>query len=65
MNPAAKCRRLAAMVRVKADRESDPEIRAEWRYVARGYLNLANQFDRSGCEEIVYASFARHDEEAA
>jgi hypothetical protein len=36
MTPAAKCKRLAAMLRAKADQERDPEIRAEWKYIARG-----------------------------
>ena len=67
MTPGAKCRRLAAMLRAKADQESDPEIRAEWQYVARGYLSLANQFERNGCKHISYVSFPRvrdRDEEA-
>ena len=67
MTPAAKCRRLAAMLRAKADQESDPEIRAEWLYILRGYLTLANQFDRNGCKQISYISFprVRNEEEAA
>jgi len=48
MTPAAKCRRMAAMLCVKADRECDPEAWAEWQYVARGYLILSNQFERNG-----------------
>jgi hypothetical protein len=35
MTPAA--RRLATMLRAKAEMERDPEIRAEWKYIARGY----------------------------
>ena len=68
MTPAAKCRRLATMLRVKAELERDPEVRAEWKVIARGYLILANQFDRDGCQDIAYASFPRirdFDEEAA
>ena len=68
MTPAAKCRRLATMLRTKAELERDPEIRAEWKVIARGYLILANQFERDGCKEIRYASFPRIcdiDEEAA
>jgi hypothetical protein len=68
MTPAAKCRRLATMLRVKAELERDPEVRAEWKVIARGYLILANQFERNGCENISYASFPRIrdlDEEAA
>jgi hypothetical protein len=68
MTPAAKCRRLATMLRAKAEMERDPEIRAEWKYIARGYLILANQFERNGCQEIRYASLPRMrdlDEEAA
>jgi hypothetical protein len=55
------------MLRAKAEMERDPEIRAEWKYIARGYLNLANQFERNGCKNISYASFPRirADEEAA
>jgi hypothetical protein len=61
-------RRLATMLYAKADRERDPAIRAEWKCIARGYLILANQFERNGCKEIRYASFPRIcdiDEEAA
>jgi hypothetical protein len=42
MTPAAKCRRLATMLRTKAELEHDPEVRAEWKVIARGYLILAN-----------------------
>jgi hypothetical protein len=68
MTPAAKCRRLATMLRAKAEHERDPEVRAEWKCIARRYLILANQFDRDGCKDIVYVSFPRirdFDEEAA
>ena len=30
MTPAAKCKRLATMLRTKAELEHDPEVRAEW-----------------------------------
>jgi hypothetical protein len=56
------------MLRTKAEQERDPEVRAEWKCIARRYLILANQFERDGCKEIRYASFPRiHDidEEAA
>ena len=59
MTPAAKCKRLATMLRAKSELERDPEIRAEWKCIARGYLILANQFERNGSMEINYASFAR------
>ena len=68
MTPAAKCRRLATMLRAKAELERDPEVRAEWKVIARGYLILANQFERNGCKNISYSSFPRIrnlDEEAA
>ena len=68
MTSAGKCRRMAAMLRVKADRECDPEARAEWQYVARGYLILSKQFERNGCKNISYASLPRIrdvDEEAS
>ena len=67
MTSAAKCRRMAAMLRMKADRERDPEAKAEWRYVARGYLMLSNQLERNGCKNISYLSFPQIrdiDEEA-
>jgi hypothetical protein len=37
------------------------------RDIARGYLNLPNQFERNGCKNISYASFPRirADEEVA
>ena len=62
MTPAAKCRRMAAMLRAKADRESDPEARAEWKCIARGYLILANQFERSGSEDIILPTIREIDE---
>ena len=68
MTPAAKWKRLATMLRAKAELERDPEATAERKVIARGYLILANQFERDGCKEIRYASFPRiHDidEEAA
>jgi hypothetical protein len=68
MTPGARCRRLATMLRAKAEQECDPEIRAEWKVIARGYLVLANQFERNGCKNVGYASFPRMrdlDEEAA
>ena len=52
MTPAAECKLLAAMLYAKADRERDPEIRTEWKCMARGYLNLANQFERKGSKDI-------------
>jgi hypothetical protein len=59
MTSAAKCRRLATMLYAKADRERDPEIRAEWKCIARGYLILANQIERNGSNEVSYPPFAR------
>lgn len=59
MTPAAKCKRLATMLYAKAERERDPEISAEWKCIARGYLILANQFERNGSNDISYAFFAR------
>ena len=52
MTPAAKCKRLATTLYAKADRERDPAIRAAWKCVARGYLILANQFERNGFARI-------------
>jgi hypothetical protein len=68
MTPAAKCRRLATMLLAKAEEERDPEVRVEWKCIARGYLILANRFERDGCKNLSYASFPRmrdFDEEAA
>ena len=52
MTPAAKCKRLATMLRAKAELERDPEIRAEWKCIARGYLILANQIERNGLRKL-------------
>ena len=41
------------MLRAKAELERDPEIKADWQYIARGYLILANQFDRNGSRDII------------
>ena len=49
MTPAAKCKRLATMLRAKAELERDPEIRAEWKCIARGYLILATLRERYTC----------------
>jgi len=57
MSPPAKCKRLATMLYAKANRERDPEIRAEWKCIARGYLILANQFEGNSSKDISYASF--------
>jgi hypothetical protein len=62
MTAAAKCRRMAAMLRVKADKESDPEARAEWKCIARGYLILATQFERNGSKEIILPAIREIDE---
>jgi hypothetical protein len=62
MTPVAKCKRLATMLRAKADGERDPEIRAEWKCIARGYLVLANEIERNDSndsKEIIYPPFAR------
>jgi hypothetical protein len=56
------------MLRAKAELERDPEIRAEWKVIARGYLILANQFERDGCKNFSSVSLPRIrdlDEEAA
>ena len=63
MTPAAKCKRLATMLRAKAELERDPEIRAEWKCIARGYLILADQIERNGSKEIRYRPFARDIDE--
>ena len=62
MTPAAKCRRLATMLRNKAEQERDPEIRAEWKCIARGYLILANKFERSGSKDIIIPAIRGLDE---
>jgi hypothetical protein len=62
MTPAAQCRRMAAMLRAKADRESDPEARAEWKCIARGYLILATQFERNGAKDIILSTIREIDE---
>ena len=63
MTPAAKCRRMAAMLRAKADGESDPEARAEWKCIARGYLILATQFEQSGAKDIILPTIREIDEQ--
>ena len=67
-DPRCQMQTAATMLRAKAELEHDPEVRAEWQYIARGYLILANQFERNGCKNISYASFPRIrdlDEEAS
>jgi hypothetical protein len=54
---------MAAMLRVKADKESDPESRAEWKCIARGYLILATQFERNGAKDIILPTIREIDED--
>jgi hypothetical protein len=46
MKPNIECRRLAELLREKAMAISDPELRAEYAYLVRGFLRLATQFEQ-------------------
>jgi hypothetical protein len=59
MTPGTQYRKWAAELHAKADKEYDPNIRAEWRYLARGYLRLAAQADQSGRADIRCEPFLR------
>jgi hypothetical protein len=46
MKPNIECRRLAELLREKAMTMSDPQLRAEYAYLVRGFLRLASQFEQ-------------------
>jgi len=47
MKPNVECKKLAAVLREKANAlRHDPELRAEYEYLVRGFLRLATQFER-------------------
>ena len=57
MTPAAKCKRLATMLRAKASWSAT--LRSGPSGSASHEVILANQIERNGSKEINYASFAR------
>ena len=47
MKPNVECKKLAAVLREKANAlRHDPELRAEYEYLVRGFLRLATQFEQ-------------------
>jgi len=46
MKPNIECRRLTELLREKAMTMSDPELRAEYAYLVRGFLRLATQLEQ-------------------
>lgn len=46
MKPSVECRKLADLLRRQAYDLEDPELRAEYAYLIRGFLRLARQFER-------------------
>jgi hypothetical protein len=54
MTPGECYRIRAAELDAKARGERDPELRAEFENLARGYRRLAQQADRNARTDIVY-----------
>jgi hypothetical protein len=52
MKPNIECRRLAELLREKAMTMSDPELRAEYAYLVRGFLRLATQLEQDMEREV-------------
>jgi hypothetical protein len=50
MRPNIECRKLAELLREKAMTMSDPQLRAEYAYLVRGFLRLATQFEQDMAE---------------
>jgi len=48
-----ECRRLAELLREKAMIMSDPELKAEYAYLVRGFLDLATQLEQDMAERKV------------
>ena len=46
MKPNIECRRSAELLREKAMTMSDPELKAEYAYLVRGFLRLATQLEQ-------------------
>ena len=59
MTPADQYRKLAAQLEAKARAEADAQLRAEWRHLAKGYLRLAEQTDRSRRIDLSYEPILR------
>jgi len=53
MKPNIECRRLAELLREKAMTMSDPELKAEYAYLVRGFLRLATQLEQDMAERKV------------
>jgi hypothetical protein len=53
MKPNIECRRLAELLREKAMTMSDPELKAEYAYLVRGFLGLATQLEQDMAERKV------------
>jgi hypothetical protein len=59
MKPNIECRRLAELLREKAMTMSDPELKAEYAYLVRGFLDLATQLEQDMAERKVPLSLLR------
>lgn len=59
MTPSDHYRKLAAQLDAKARRETSPQLKAEWSHMARSYLRLAEQADRSQRLDLTYEPILR------
>lgn len=59
MTPSIHYRKLAAVLRAKAQQEESPAVRAEWNHLAQCYVRLAEQADKNQRTDIVYEPMLR------
>ncbi len=59
MTAADQYRSLAARLEARAQAEQNPQLRAEWRHLARSYLRLAEQAERCGRIDVTYEPILR------
>jgi hypothetical protein len=46
MKPSEECRKLAKVLREKANTLSDAELKTDYEYLVRGFERLARQFEQ-------------------
>jgi len=55
MKPSVECRKLGAVLRETANKLPDARLKAEYEYLVRGYLRLAQQFEQDmDAEKLPY-----------
>ena len=60
MNPNIECRKLAEVLREYAKTVHDAELKAEYAYLIRGFLQLARQFEQDREMKVPQVRNRRH-----